>query len=230
MKQGLILALILFTASSAHSESTIQENLPSGSSIQRELIDTRSDRHDLEFNTGGSIDMVPIYSGTASEWSYFTSHVYENWAYGVALIIDEVGFLTNANSTDPIDLPVDWFIHVNMCDPEGIEDPYTHVWTHHGQFNPEGAEDTDPPNTYTIVDVEDEIVHLFYGWCIIWGFENAGLCGMTDFSGETTYGWSGIDWVDESESGKTTLMQFKAYFSTPIAIEENSVSGLKLNY
>ncbi len=186
------------------------------------------DRADVEFNTGGAMFFAPTTAGSASGWSFYIAHVYTNTA-AQDLGLLELGFPTNEDATDPIAVPVDWNVDLNNSDIFSIADPYTYAYSAQGDFMPAGASDTSPPDTYSVVDISGEGVILAAGASMIWGYENAGLCGQTDFNGEVTYGLYQGFWDDDSLYGRTALMQFSGDYITT-ASEGATLSQVKSLY
>ena len=188
--------------------------------------DATSARSAFEFNTGGAWDFPPTTNGSASGWSYYIIPVFTNETGG-DLMLSELGFPTNEYTADPIPVPVEWNIYFgsNYMD---ITDPYTFAWTYMGTFMPLGAIDTSPPDTYTPVDVTGEGIVLPDGATMVWGYENAGLCGQTDFNGVVTIGWYVSYWDPDDTYGRTGLMQFGAGAGT--AAMDASMGAVKALY
>jgi hypothetical protein len=186
------------------------------------------DRADVEYNTGGAMFFAPTTAGTATGWSFYIAHIYTNTA-AQDLGLLELGFPTNEDSTDPIAVPVDWTVALNNSDIFSIADPYTYAWDGLGTFTPAGVIDTSPPDTYSVVDISAEGLILAAGASMIWGYENAGLCGQTDFNGEITYGLYMGFWDDDSLYGRTALQQFTGNYTTT-ASEDATLSQVKSLY
>lgn len=64
---------------------------------------------------------------------------------------------------------------------------------------------------------------------MIWGYENAGLCGMAPYSGVETFGWYLGYWASDAEYGRTALMQFMAVPAC-VPVAERSLSAIKAHY
>jgi hypothetical protein len=180
-------------------------------------------RHTINFNTGGTMFMPPTLNGSASGWSYYILHEY-CFPYGVT--VARFGFPTNEYTSDPIPMPVEWVADCEVGDIYAISNPYSFDWTWRGTFYPAGAPDTSPPDTYTIVNT-----HYFWAGAnqtMVWGYENAGLCGQIAYSGVETIGWYAGFWDSDVPYGRTSLMQFEAWDCTPTV--ERSLSAIKSLY
>ncbi|MCB1161464.1 MAG: hypothetical protein R3C71_10910 [Candidatus Krumholzibacteriia bacterium] len=186
------------------------------------------DRDDVEFNTGGSMFFPPDTNGSASGWYYYVEHVYTNNGAD-ALMLNSLGFPTNYYSQDPIDLPVDWTIDLDNNSVYSITNPYTWAWDGLGQFTPTGADDTSPPDTYTVIDITGAGLMLAAGQSMVWGYENAGLAGQTGVTGQETIGWYVDFWDSDIAYSRTALMQFTGDYATTAA-EESSLSQVKSLY
>jgi hypothetical protein len=184
----------------------------------------------LEFNTGGEMDMPATLSGNASGWAYYFLHEYhfDEWTYPAARSL-EFGFPTNTYTADPIAMPVEWVVEINGDGISSISNPYAHSWTRWGTFTPTGVNDTDPPGTYTVVDLIDQDIHLGLGDTMVWGYENAGLAGQVAYSGEETVGWFINYWDSDVPYGRTTLMQFR-FEPAILPTQEASLSKIKSLY
>ena len=198
--------------------------IPNGSPVDQPL----GDRADVEFNTGGAMFTPATTAGSASGWAYYTMHVYTNTAAQDIKLLD-VGFPTNQLSTEPIAMPVEWNVDLNNNDVYSIVNPYTHAWDGVGTFTPTGVIDTSPPTVYTVVDIAAENLVLPAGATMVWGYENAGLCGQISSNGVETIGWYVNLWDSDLPYGRTGLQQFSADYLTT-ATEEASLSQVKSLY
>ncbi len=198
--------------------------IPNSSPVDQPL----GDRADVEYNTGGAMFTPATTAGNASGWAYYTMNVYTN---GAAQDIEflELGFPTNENSADPIVMPVEWNIDLNNNDVYSVADPYTHAWDGVGTFTPTGVIDTSPPTVYSVVDVSAANLVLPAGASMVWGYENAGLCGQITFNGVETIGWYVSFWDSDEPYGRTGLQQFTADYLTT-ATEEATLSQVKSLY
>jgi hypothetical protein len=184
----------------------------------------------LYFNTGGAAFTPPTIGGSASGWAYYVVHEYHcsddhNW------YVFTFDFPTNEYSTDPIAIPVEWVADCNVGSIEAILSPYSHDWQWRGTFYPAGAPDTSPPDTYTRVWPLDSGAVIYFGPqhpTMVWGYENAGLCGMISYNGVETVGWYVNYWDSDAPYGRTALLQFIADYSTPT--ESRSMSAIKSLY
>jgi len=186
------------------------------------------DRADVEYNTGGAMFTPSTLNGSASGWAYYTMAVYTN-AAAQDIEFLELGFPTNEYSSDPIAMPVEWNIDLNNNSVLSIVNPYSHAWDGVGTFYPTGAADTSPPDTYTVVDISANNLVLPAGVAMVWGYENAGLCGQIDYNGVETVGWYVSYWDSDAPYGRTGLQQFTADYLTTAA-EEATVSQVKSLY
>lgn len=171
---------------------------------------------DVEFNTGGEMFMPPEYSGSYTGWAELVRHFYVNET-GVDLRIRSVGFPTNFFAADPVPLPVDYQLAV------------VGAWAAAGEFYPAGAADTNPPDTYTVIDLSAQTLVLQSGATLRWQYRNAGLCGLSAFSGEVTWGYFMGGWVSDADYDRTALMQFTADFLTT-GVEDSSFGAVKALY
>ena len=64
---------------------------------------------------------------------------------------------------------------------------------------------------------------------MVWGYENAGLCGQTSFNGVVTIGWYIDAWDPDDSYGRTGLLQFTADYLTTAA-DDASLSQVKSLY
>ncbi len=197
---------------------------PNGSPVDQPL----GDRADVEFNTGGAMLTAATTAGNASGWSYYTVHVYTNAAAQDIKLL-ELGFPTNENSADPIAMPVEWNIDLNNGDYMAVINPYTHAWDGVGTFYPTGVADTSPPAVYSLIDVAANNLVLPAGASMVWGYENAGLCGQISYNGVETIGWYVSFWDPDGPYGRTGLQQFTADYLTTAA-EDASLSQVKSLY
>lgn len=228
LKKLVVAVAIMALAAPAFALVASKDGLTITTANSNPVDQPLGDRADVEFNTGGTMFFAPTTNGSASGWSFYIAHVYTN-AGTMDLGLLELGFPTNEYSTDPIAIPVDWTIDLDNADVLSIADPYTYAWDGLGTFTPAGVIDTSPPDTYTIVDVSGESLILGAGQSMVWGYENAGLCGQTDFNGEITWGLYQGFWDDDSLYGRTALMQFTGDYITT-ASEDNSLSSVKSLY
>lgn len=197
---------------------------PNGSPVEQPL----GDRADVEYNTGGAMFTPATANGTASGWCYYAVSVYTNTA-AQDLELLELGFPTNEYSTDPIVMPVEWNIDLNNSDIYSIVDPYTHTWDGVGTFYPTGVIDTSPPTVYSVIDIDANDLVLPAGAAMVFGYENAGLCGQISYNGVETIGWYVSYWDSDVAYGRTALMQFTGDYLTT-ATEAATLSQVKSLY
>jgi hypothetical protein len=196
---------------------------PNGSPVDQPI----GDRALVEYNTGGAWATAATTNGSASGWAYYTMHVWTNTA-GQTVQLTELGFPTNEYSTDPIVMPVEWNVDLNNNDVYSIVNPYSHAWDGVGTFYPAGLPDTSPPTVYSDIDVTGAALLLAPAVSMVWGYENAGLCGQIAYNGVETVGWYVSFWDSDAPYSRTGLQRFKA--DPPVATEENSLSQVKSLY
>jgi hypothetical protein len=197
---------------------------PNSSPVDQPL----GDRADVEFNTGGAMGTPATTAGSASGWAYYTMNVYTNGAAQDIKFL-ELGFPTNAYSTDPIALPVEWNIDLNNNDVYSVVNPYSHAWDGVGTFTPTGVIDTSPPTVYSLIDISANNIVLPAGASMVWGYENAGLCGQIAYNGVETIGWYVSYWDSDVSYSRTGLQQFKADYLTT-ATDDATMSQVKSLY
>lgn len=226
------LGVLLVGGASADSPIT-KDGLERTSRPGAEAVDapenTRVDWIPVTFNTGGTWFQTPDLTGSASGWASYFLHVYTHFP-GPELWLTDFWYPTNTYSTDPVSMPVDWVVDIGNDDVLSILDPYTHYWSLIGSFTPEGALDTVPPDTYTHIELPDLTHRLASGESMVWGYENAGLAGMTEYGGETTYGWFYGVWEPDDFYGRTALMQFRGEYWQMVPVEGSSLSRVKSLY
>jgi hypothetical protein len=229
MLKKLVISLIVLAMAVPAFATTARVDVDVQNHAINPVTVTGGDRADVEFNTGGVMNYVPEALGSATGWAYFSAHIFTNGA-AQDLALTELAFPTCENSTDPIDMPVDWFVEMGATDVNVIVDPWTHAYTFQGLFTPTNLMDsTADMLVYDAVDVTAENIVLAAGETMIWGYENAGLQGMTAAPVEVTYGFWVSFWDDDSAYGRTALMQLMGDYVTT-ATEEASLSQIKALY
>lgn len=186
-------------------------------------------RSTLEFNTGGEMFMSSTIAGSASGWAYAILHIYhyEDPVY-TPMQMREFGFPTCIWSSDPIPLPVDWYLEITAEDLPALPNPYAFNWDHQGTFYPTTG-DSNPPSVYEVVDVVPLDIFFEDGDALYWGYENAGLCGQIEYNGVETLGWYIDQWESDAPYGRTCLMQFSADHLVT-ASNERSLGEIKSLY
>jgi len=196
---------------------------PNGSPVDQPI----GDRALVEYNTGGAWATASTTNGSASGWCYYIMHVWTNTT-GQPVQLIELGFPTNQYSTEPIAMPVEWNVDLNQTSIYNITDPYSWGWDGVGTFYPTGVIDTSPPTVYSDINVTGSALILSAGQSMVWGYENAGLCGQINYNGVETVGWYVSYWDSDVGYGRTAVQRFKA--DPPVATEENSLSQVKSLY
>ncbi|MBM4118028.1 hypothetical protein FJ251_09885 [bacterium] len=197
--------------------------IPNGTPVDQPM----GDRTDVMYNTGGAWDTVCTSNGSASGWSYYQMNVWTNTT-GEPQTLVELGFPTNEYSSDPIAMPVEWNVDLNQTSIYNIINPYSHAWDGVGTFYPAGAPDTSPPTVYSIIDCSGAGLVLPDTQSMVWGYENAGLCGQISYNGVETIGWYVSYWDSDVPYGRTGVQRFKSVGFT--AAEESSLSQVKSLY
>jgi len=82
---------------------------------------------------------------------------------------------------------------------------------------------------YSIIDISGEGLILPAGQSMVWGYENAGLCGQISYNGVETIGWYVSYWDSDVNYGRTGLQQFTADYLTT-ATDEATLSQVKSVY
>jgi hypothetical protein len=178
---------------------------------------------DFEWNSGGSIDVVPTLGGSDDGWaSYFVTTVENDTGHNLLLV--ELGFPCGGPG------PVDWLV---WSDVGGVQAPSGDYTTadYSGPFTPvDSNPDTFPPVTYTYIDIsaEDIIIDPSAFLCI--GYENPGMGGMVNYNGITSWGWYGGMWDPDSGYGRTAVLQVKANYSPFDSIQPTSLGVVKAMY
>lgn len=228
LKKLLVAAAILALAAPVFAVTSKDGLVQSSNDINP--VESSSVRADVEFNTGGVMNLVPDALGSATGWAYFSAHMYTNGG-GMALNLLELAFPTCENSTDPIALPVLWFVTAATGDiTVDIGDPYTATYDFSGTFYPTNLIDSLAGDlVYDAVDVTGEAITLADAASMWWGYENAGLQGMTSFVAEQTWGYWVSFWDDDSFYGRTALMQFMGDYGTT-ATDASTISQVKSLY
>ncbi len=227
LKKLLVAAAILALAAPVFALGTSKDGIVT-SEHATNPVEQSGVRADVEFNTGGAMNLVPDALGSATGWAYFSAHNYTNGGAAALGLID-MAFPTCENSTDPIALPVLWFVHASTGDiVADIGDPYMATFDHSGTFYPTNAMDSLAGDlVYDAVDASG--YSLAVGASMWWGYENAGLQGMTSYVVEQTFGYWVSFWDDDTAYGRTALMQFTGDYGTT-ATEAATMSQVKSLY
>lgn len=238
LKKLVVALVVLAVAVPALASVNSRDGIVPSNHETNAVTPVLGDRADVEFNTGGAYNTTPDAVGSASGWAYYSAHMYTNGGPD-ALDLVELGFPTCPYTTDPIALPVEWFVLFGATGniAADIPDPYTAAYTFSGTFTPSNATDSgdinsggDPSNlVYDAIDLTGMGAQLAAGDAMWWGYENAGLQGMLAAVVEQTFGWYVSFWDDDTLYGRTALMQFMGNYATT-ATEESTLSQIKSLY
>jgi hypothetical protein len=173
-------------------------------------------RDDFEYNTGGAIDFVPTTAGSASGWgTHFMAMTSNNT--GQDLYLTELGFPCNGV------IPSGWFVSVGAM-PGDFNTDYM------GAFTAVDGGDVSPPTIYTYVDISTEGIVVPAGMDVYFGYINPGLGGQTTANGTETWAWYGGAWDPDSGWGRTAILQIKASYEDPVALENGTLDSIKALY
>lgn len=173
-------------------------------------------RTDFEYNTGGSIDFVPDATGSWDGWgSHFMGFVNNNT--GQDIYLTELGF--------PCAGPIasSWFVSIGGM-PGGLSFDFT------GPLTIVDQGETSPPNVYSYADLSQTGIAAPPGVDIYFGYINPGLGGQTLFNGVDTWAWYLGEWDPDQGWGRTAILQLKASFEDPVAIENETFGAIKALY
>lgn len=167
---------------------------------------------DFEYNTSGSIGMLPTYVGSNTGWAeYFIVPVHNTT--GQDLLIQELRFPCCGPTTSTYGWVV-WTDLASLVPPSGGPTSADY----YGPFTPAIASGgvAGDITEYTIVDVSASNIVIPSGayWCF--GFDNTMLGGQIAYNGVITYGWYGGVWDPDDAWGRTDLLEFAADFETSL--------------
>jgi hypothetical protein len=173
----------------------------------------------FEYNTGGTMDMVPTMGGSATGWAEWTIAFVTNTS-GQDLCLTEIGWPCGG----PASGPYGWLVWMNQPSLPGAAQtaqfygPYTPV-----DPNPLSM----PPTVYTYINISDQQIAWPSGATLCFGLDNTGMQGMIGYNGINTYGWYGGIWDDDGPYGRTCLMQIKADPCGEIPTEHSTWGAIK---
>jgi hypothetical protein len=172
-------------------------------------------RADVEYNTAGAIDAMATTGGSADGWGeYFITSWTNTTGQDVELL--EFGWPCGGLG------PVDWVVWITETLPGA---PGTEGFN--GQWTPVSSDDvTNPPTTYTYIDVTGAGIMIPDGATFYFGYENPGLGGQVDFNGVDTWAWYFGDWDPDQGWGRTAVLQFKGTFGG-VAAEASTLTQVK---
>ncbi len=168
---------------------------------------------DWEYNTGGTIDFVPNLGGNSAGWGeWFITTVHNNTGNGIHLI--EFGFPCCGDETETYG----WVIWTGMG---GLVAPSGDVTTcdfSGGPFSPvDPSPDTDPPTTYTYIDISSENIIIAAGDYFCFGYDNTGYGGQTNYNGVDTWSWYFSEWASDAEDVRTAILQVKGNYVSSLS-------------
>ncbi len=173
-------------------------------------------RTDFEYNTGGSIDFVPDESGLAEGWgSHFMGFVNNNT--GQNIYLTELGFPCAGTISSS------WFVSLGAM-PGGLNFDFTGPLTIVDQGDPS------PPTVYSYADLSETGIAVPPGVDIYFGYINPGVGGQTLFNGVDTWAWYQGGWDSDQDWNRTAILQLKASFEDPVAIEIETFGTIKALY
>jgi len=163
---------------------------------------------DWEYNTGGTIDFIPNLGGRNAGWGeWFITTVHNNTDNNIHLV--EFGFPCCGDETETYG----WVIWTGMG---GLNAPSGDVSTsdfHGGPFSPVDTNpDTDPPTTYTYIDISSENIVITAGDYFCFGYDNTGHGGQTNYNGVDTWSWYFSEWAPDAEEIRTAILQVKGNY------------------
>ncbi len=168
---------------------------------------------DFEYNTGGTIDMAPTLAGSDTGWgSHFMGFVNNNT--GQDLYVTELGFPCSGPSASI------WFLSVGAM-PADFNTQFS------GPLTIADTGDTSPPTVYSYVDLSESGIVVPAGVDVYFGYLNPGLGGQVDYNGTDTWAWYFGAWDLDEPYGRTAIVQIKASFEEPVAIERESFGAIK---
>lgn len=183
-------------------------------------------RADFEYNTGGTLDMAATTGGSALGWGEWFIVTLQNTT-GQDLVLTELGFPCGGTVATDDHGWVVWTDLGSLTSPAG--DAFSADY--HGGYTPASSDDvTNPPTSYTYVDLTAANVMVADGSYYCVGYKNPGIGGQIDYNGVDTYAWYSSVWDPDVNYGRTALIQVKADYATGTPTEETSWSAIKSLY
>jgi hypothetical protein len=208
--RGLLLALLVFSVAGAFGGSWTKSDLDN--TVVYSTVATYDSAYrmpeDWEWNSGGTIDIVPTLGGSASGWGTYFITTVENDT-GENILLTEFGFPCGGPGT------VDWIL---WYDVGGINPPSGGAGTadETGEFDPVSDDpDQFPPTTYTYVDLTGENLLIEDGAFVCFGYENPGMGGQISYNGTQTWAWYSGYWDPDQDWGRTAILQIKGNYGEP---------------
>ncbi|MDM7994046.1 MAG: hypothetical protein QUS11_12145 [Candidatus Fermentibacter sp.] len=171
-----------------------------------------SAQFDFEYNTGGTIGLLPTSVGSNTGWAEYFIVPVQNTT-GQDLAIQELRFPCCGPATSNYGWVV-WTGLSGLVPPSG--DPTSAEY--YGPFTPAipSGSSAGDITEYTVVDVSASDIVIPAGgfWCF--GYDNTMLGGQTSFNGVVTYGWYGGVWDSDEPWGRTDLLEFAANYASAL--------------
>ena len=87
-----------------------------------------------------------------------------------------------------------------------------------------------PPVVYSYADLSQTGIAVPPGANVYFGYICPGIGGQTAFNGVGTWSWYQGAWVGDEPFLRTSIMQLKASFEDPVALENESFGAVKALY
>ena len=178
---------------------------------------------DFEYNSGGSIDVVPTTGGSHDGWGeWFITSVQNDT--GFDLMLTEFGFPCCGPPTGAYG----WIV---WTDVGGLNPPIGQASTadYYGEFTPDDPDPgTFPPTDYTYIDVSTSSIIIPDGNYFCYGYDNTGTGGQVGFNGVETWAWYGGVWDSDIPWGRTAVLQVMANFEG--ALDQTTWGSIKNSF
>ncbi len=175
---------------------------------------------DFEYNSGGSIDIVPTTGGSNDGWGeWFITSVLNDTGYD--LMLTEFGFPCCGPATGPYGWVV-WTDVGGLVAPSG---PASSA-DYYGEFTPDDPDPgTFPPTDYTYIDVSASSVIIPDGNYFCFGYDNTGTGGQVSYNGVETWAWYGGVWDPDPAWSRTAVLQVMGDFEG--ALDQTTWGSIK---
>ena len=175
---------------------------------------------DFEYNSGGSIDIVPTTGGSNDGWGeWFITSVLNDTGYD--LMLTEFGFPCCGPATGAYG----WVV---WTDVGGLVAPSGQASTadYYGEFTPDDPDPgTFPPTDYTYIDVSASSVISPDGNYFCFGYDNTGTGGQVSYNGVETWAWYGGVWDPDPAWSRTAVLQVMGDFEG--ALDQTTWGSIK---
>jgi len=165
---------------------------------------------DFEYSTAGTLGTPAQGGGACTNWGTCNvATVYNDTGHD--LYLSQIAFPCSG----PPSGPYGWVV---WTDVGGINSPVDGPTTaeYYGPYTPADPDPTDPPDTYTFVDISAAGVVIPDGNYFCFGYENTGFCGLVVYTGVYTWSWWDPYWEEDEFFDVTSLLEVYANFSSPI--------------